>query len=63
MNTFLPQFALFVMTIASACAGVESPRSELSFARTAEYDYEVPVLGTYTLPVLKLAADGAVPRN
>ena len=35
-------------------------RPEMSLARTAEYDYEVPVPGTYTLPVLKPAADGAV---
>lgn len=26
--------------------------------RTAEYDYEVPVPGTYALPVIKAAADG-----
>jgi cytochrome oxidase Cu insertion factor (SCO1/SenC/PrrC family) len=29
-------------------------------ARTAEYDYDPPVPGTYTLPVIKTAADGAL---
>jgi cytochrome oxidase Cu insertion factor (SCO1/SenC/PrrC family) len=28
--------------------------------RTAEYDYEVPKPGTYTLPIIKPAADGAL---
>jgi len=60
MKAFLPQFALCVMTLASAHADVESRRSELSLPRTAEYDYDVPKPGTYTLPVLKPAADGAV---
>ena len=60
MKTFLPQLTLFVMTVASAQAGVELQRSELSLPRTAEYDYDVPEPGTYTLPVLKPAADGAV---
>jgi cytochrome oxidase Cu insertion factor (SCO1/SenC/PrrC family) len=60
MKTFLPQLALLVMTVASAHAGAELQRSELSLPRTAEYDYDVPEPGTYTLPVLKPAADGAV---
>ena len=38
----------------------EVRRPELSLARTAEYDYDVPEPGTYELPVLKPAADGAV---
>lgn len=35
-------------------------RPELAFGRTADYDYEPPEPGTYRLPVLKPAADGAV---
>jgi|WetSurMetagenome_2_1015567.scaffolds.fasta_scaffold128616_3 cytochrome oxidase Cu insertion factor (SCO1/SenC/PrrC family) len=60
MKTFLPQLTLFVMTVASAHAGAALQRSELSLPRTAEYDYDVPEPGTYALPVLKPAADGAV---
>jgi cytochrome oxidase Cu insertion factor (SCO1/SenC/PrrC family) len=41
-------------------AGEERGRAELALPRTAEYDYEIPEPGSYTLPVLKEAADGAV---
>jgi cytochrome oxidase Cu insertion factor (SCO1/SenC/PrrC family) len=60
MKTFLPVLSLLAMTVASAMADGEAQRSELSLQRTAEYDYDVPEPGTYTLPVLKPAADGAV---
>jgi cytochrome oxidase Cu insertion factor (SCO1/SenC/PrrC family) len=60
MKSFLPLVPLIAMAIASALADVEAQRSELSLPRTAEYDYDVPEPGTYTLPVLKPAADGAV---
>ena len=60
MNTFLPLLPVFVGAFVSALAGAELQRSELSLPRTAEYDYDVPEPGTYTLPVLKPAADGAV---
>jgi len=60
MKAFLPQLTLGVITLASAHAGDQLPRSELSLPRTAEYDYDAPEPGTYTLPVLKPAADGVV---
>ena len=60
MKTFLLPLPLFVVTVASALAGAELQRPELLLPRTAEYDYDVPEPGTYTLPVLKPAADGAV---
>lgn len=60
MKTFLPVLSLLAMTVASAMADDEAQRSELSLPRTAEYDYDVPEPGTYTLPVLKPAADGSV---
>jgi cytochrome oxidase Cu insertion factor (SCO1/SenC/PrrC family) len=60
MKTFLPQFTLFVMTMAFAHSAVELQRSELSLRRTAEFDYDVLEPGNYTLPVLRPAADGAV---
>jgi cytochrome oxidase Cu insertion factor (SCO1/SenC/PrrC family) len=60
MKMFLPLLSLFAMTMASVHAAVELQRSELSLPRTAQYDYDVPEPGTYTLPVLKPAADGAM---
>jgi cytochrome oxidase Cu insertion factor (SCO1/SenC/PrrC family) len=60
MKTSLAQLTCFVLTLASVRAGVECQRSELSLPRTAEYDYDVPAPGTYSLPVLKPAADGAL---
>jgi cytochrome oxidase Cu insertion factor (SCO1/SenC/PrrC family) len=60
MKTFLPLLSLLAMPVATALAGDEAPRPELSLGRTAEYDYDVPAPGTYTLPVLKPAADGVV---
>lgn len=60
MKTFLPLLLLCTFTIMPAMAGGEAQRSELSLPRTTEYDYDVPEPGTYTLPVLKPAADGAV---
>jgi cytochrome oxidase Cu insertion factor (SCO1/SenC/PrrC family) len=60
MKTILPLFSLFALTIASALADVDAQRSELLLRRTAEYDYDVPEPGSYTLPVIKPAADGTV---
>jgi cytochrome oxidase Cu insertion factor (SCO1/SenC/PrrC family) len=60
MKTLLPLLSLFTTIAASALADGEAQRSELPLPRTAEYDYDVPQPGTYTLPVLKPAADGAV---
>jgi cytochrome oxidase Cu insertion factor (SCO1/SenC/PrrC family) len=60
MKTFLPLLPLFALTVTAALADVEAQRSELSLRRTAEYDYDVPEPGTYTLPVVKPAADGTV---
>ena len=48
------------LCVVSATATAGAQRLELSLARTAEYDYDVPEPGTYALPVLKPAADGAV---
>jgi cytochrome oxidase Cu insertion factor (SCO1/SenC/PrrC family) len=35
-------------------------RPELSIPRTADYDYDPPALGSYTLPPIKRATDGRV---
>jgi len=60
MKAFLPLLPLLALTEASALADLEAQRPELALRRTAEYDYDVPEPGTYTLPVVKPAADGAV---
>ena len=57
MKALLLMMSLCVL---SARAMAEAQRPELSLARTAEYDYDVPEPGTYKLPVLKPAADGTV---
>lgn len=38
----------------------ESERPELRFGRSAQYDYDPPIPGSYRLPKIKSAADGAV---
>jgi len=60
MKPFLPLLSLMAMSVASTLADVEAQRSEVNLRRTAEYDYDVPEPGSYTLPVLKPAADGTV---
>jgi len=42
---------LAIVAISAAAHAVDS-------SRTADYDYDPPAPGTYTLPVIKLAADG-----
>ena len=59
-KSFLPLLSLFAASVASVLADDGAPRPELSLPRTAEYDYDVPEAGTYALPVIKPAADGAV---
>ena len=47
-----------IQLILSVLASVELARADTS--RTADYDYDAPEPGTYTLPVIKRAADGAL---
>jgi cytochrome oxidase Cu insertion factor (SCO1/SenC/PrrC family) len=49
-----------VASATSPIAPAASERPELSLTRTAEYDYDVPEPGSYTLPVIKPAADGTL---
>jgi cytochrome oxidase Cu insertion factor (SCO1/SenC/PrrC family) len=53
MKTILLVSALLVSGLSVTGESVES-------LRTAEYDYDAPAPGTYTLPVIKPAADGAL---
>ena len=59
MKLFLSLLSL-ITTAVTFAAAAEAQRPELSLGRSAEYDYDVPQPGTYTLPVLKPAADGTV---
>ena len=43
-----------------AIAALSAVASAADNARTADHDYDVPAPGTYTLPVIKPAADGTV---
>ena len=43
-----------------AIAAVSATAYAADSARTADYDYDPPAPGTYTLPVIKPAADGAL---
>ena len=56
--TALPLFGAVAAGLTAEPAPVARPESVLR--RTVEYDYDVPAPGTYVLPVLKPAADGAV---
>src|SRR6185369_6827422 len=51
-----PNFFLVAVVIALGCGAGRA----VDFPRTADYDYDPPVAGTYGLPVIKPAADGAV---
>lgn len=54
MKSFKLQLTAAVFLMASTL----EPRADSE--RTSEYDYEVPAPGSYELPVVKAAADGAV---
>ena len=45
--------ALFVLAVAAICTAADLPRDP-------EHDYDPPAPGSYTLPVVKRAADGAL---
>ena len=43
----------FIVAVGAAALAADN-------ARTSDYDYDAPVPGSYTLPVIKPAADGAL---
>jgi protein SCO1 len=47
-----------LLAIALVAIGAATPAADN--ARTADYDYDAPAPGTYTLPIIKPAADGAL---
>ena len=53
--TFRRLFAVTVLALMSAKASFAA-----ELARTADHDYDAPIPGSYTLPVVKPAADGEV---
>jgi cytochrome oxidase Cu insertion factor (SCO1/SenC/PrrC family) len=53
--------AVFCLAATAGSAGpAGSERPELSIGRSPQYDYDPPVPGTYTLPVIDAAGDGEV---
>ncbi|HXV14462.1 MAG TPA: SCO family protein [Candidatus Krumholzibacteria bacterium] len=53
--------AILGLAATAAAAGpAESERPELSIGRSAQYDYDPPVPGSYALPVIDEAGDGEV---
>ncbi|HEX5132184.1 MAG TPA: SCO family protein [Candidatus Krumholzibacteria bacterium] len=52
--------ALGLLPVMAAGGEPVDTRPELSLGRSAEYDYDPPVPGTYRLPVIELAGDGDV---
>lgn len=57
-NMNSPQHLLLVITLAAGGLGGTLSAAELP--RMSDYDYDPPAPGTYTLPVVKPAADGDV---
>ena len=49
-----------ILLLALSCASLTTLGQTSDPARTAEHDYDPPLPGTYTLPVIKPAADGAL---
>src|SRR6185436_2166406 len=49
---------LFTMPLMGAMLGASLVAADL--ARTADHDYDPPAAGSYSLPVIKAAADGDV---
>src|SRR6266436_1800471 len=50
---FIVAFTLFLPVLAAISFAAESPRD-------SDYDYDPPAAGSYSLPVIKPAADGAL---
>jgi len=46
---------ILILILSSACLSTAA-----DFARDFDYDYDPPLPGSYTLPVVKLASDGAL---
>jgi cytochrome oxidase Cu insertion factor (SCO1/SenC/PrrC family) len=52
---------LFKIALAlGACGAVVTAAAEELLPRNSDYDYDPPIPGSYTLPVVKTAADGAL---
>jgi cytochrome oxidase Cu insertion factor (SCO1/SenC/PrrC family) len=56
----IPSLASVLALLTFADANLPAAELSESLPRTSEHDYEPPVPGAYTLPVIKPAADGAV---
>jgi protein SCO1 len=55
-----PSSWVWLVTLAIFCAGTATASAENNPSRDGEYDYDPPTPGSYSLPVVKPAADGAL---
>jgi protein SCO1/2 len=55
-----PSNRVWLVTFAIFCAGIMLTLAETNSSRDSDYDYDPPAPGSYSLPVIKPAADGAL---
>ena len=55
-----PSNRVWLVTLAIFCAGIMLTLAENNSSRDSDYDYNPPAAGSYSLPVIKPAADGAL---
>jgi protein SCO1 len=55
-----PSNRVWLVTLAIFCAGIMLTLAENNLSRDNDYDYDPPAPGSYSLPVIKPAADGAL---
>ena len=55
-----PSNRVWLVTLAIFCAGIMLTLAENNSSRDSDYDYDPPAAGSYSLPVIKPAADGAL---
>ena len=55
-----PSSRVWLVTLAIFCGGTVLTVADNDLSRDSEYDYDPPAPGSYSLPVIKPAADGAL---
>ena len=55
-----PSNRVWLVTLAIFCAGIMLTLAENNSSRDGDYDYDPPAAGSYSLPVIKPAVDGAL---
>src|SRR6266480_6038037 len=55
-----PSSRVWLVTLAIFCGGTVLTVADNDLSSASEYDYDPPAPGSYSLPVVKAAADGAL---